>query len=141
MRECRMIAVGIVCASALLNLGGCMSVPTSGDAAEAVNVTDALRQRYTFPVMSKFDPTKPAAGAEAGVRETYVTVVGVLEATEQDRVLEILRDIRKSLGTKPLRVRFYREEVVTVTRTDPATGRVLGERRQEVGLLRQERIQ
>lgn len=124
----------------VLGLPGCISIPSGADAEEAKNITEALEKRYHFPVMSKFEPGKPAAGARPGAWENYVTIIGVVERAEQDKVIAILRDIRATIAKKPIWVRFYREEIITVTKTDPVTGRVLGAHRDEVDLLRELRI-
>ncbi|MBI2492686.1 MAG: hypothetical protein HYV94_11415, partial [Candidatus Rokubacteria bacterium] len=89
------------------------------------------------PVMSKLEPSKPAIGARPGVLGNYVTIIGVIDPVEHDKALAILREIRATIATKPLVVRFFRDEVITVTRTDPATGRVVGKHRELVDLLRE----
>ena len=91
--------------------------------------------------MSKVNPRQPAVGARPGVWHTSVVVIGVVDSVEQDKVIAILRDIRTRLAKKPIHIRFYREEVLTVTDVDPATGKVLGWHREDKGLLREERIQ
>jgi len=123
-----------------LDTGCALIPPSSADADEAANISNALRRNYAFPVMSKFNPQRPAMGARPGVWDTYVEVIGVVDPVEQDRVIAILRDIRTKLAQKPIRVRFYREEVVTVAQVDPVTGEELGWHREPTGLLRQERI-
>jgi accessory colonization factor AcfC len=90
--------------------------------------------------MSKVDPRRPAIHARPGVWDTAVVVIGVVDGPEQDKVIAILRDIQARLAKKPIRVRFYREEVLTVTDVNPSTGKVLGWHREEKGLLREERI-
>lgn len=84
--------------------------------------------------MSKVDPTKPAAGARAGVKVTHVTVIGVVDRGDQDTVLAIVHDIRAVIATKPILVEFYREEVLTQTSA-------AGWHRDEVGLLRRVRVE
>ena len=121
----------------VLAVPGCISIPSAADGEEAKNITNALRERYRFPVMSKFDPTKPAATARPSAWDNHVTIIGVVERAEQDEVIAILRDIRATIAKKPIWVHFYRDEVVTVTKTDPVTGRVLGRHREEVDLLRE----
>lgn len=116
-------------------LSGCVSI--ASDALETKRITEALTERYKFPVMSKLEPSKPAIGARPGVLGNYVTIIGVIDPVEHDKVLAILREIRATIATKPLVVRFFRDEVITVTRTDPATGRVVGKHRELVDLLRE----
>ena len=116
-------------------LSGCVSV--ASDTLEAKRITEALRERYTFPVMWKLEPGTPAADARPSVFGNDVTIIGVIEPVEHDKVLAILRELRATMATKPLVVRFFREEVITVTQTDPATGRVVGEHRELVNLLRE----
>ena len=121
------------CAVALMS-GGCLAIPTGDDAGEAQDISTALRERYRFPVMSKIDPTRPAAGAGAGVKMTYVTVIGVVDRVDQDAVLAIVHDIRAVIATKPILVEFYREEVLTQTSAG-------GWHRDEVDLLRRVRVE
>ena len=141
MRRTRLLAI-----TALLTIlvgldTDCVLVPpSSADAGEAATINDALEWGYAFPVMSKVDPQRPAMGARPGVWDTEVVVIGVVDVVEQDKVVAILRDIRTKLAKKSIRLRFYREEVLTVTSVDPGTGRVLGWHREDKGLLREERI-
>jgi hypothetical protein len=125
--------LAILAAVTLLSTTGCLKVPSASDAGEALEVSNALKERYRFPVMSKIDPTRPAAGARPGVDVTFVTVIGVVDPAEQDRVIAVLRDIRAVIATKPILVRFYREEVLT--QTSPTSWQ-----RDNLGLLRKARI-
>lgn len=114
-------------------------IPISGDDAdEALAIAAALEKRYTFPVKSKFDRLGRPVGADATPDSSIILIVGVLDAVEQDKVIAILRDIRQTAATKPIVVRFYREEVLT-TWSNPET-RTRGARSELVDLLRTVRI-
>lgn len=142
MRRTRLLAISALLATVLGLDAGCVLVPLgTADVDEASTINDALRRSYAFPVMSKFNPQRPAGGALPGLWDTYVEVIGVVDPVEQEKVIAILRDIRTRLAKKPIRVRFYREEVVTVESVDPTTGRELGWHREPKGLLHEERIQ
>ena len=141
MRRRRLLAMTALLATlAGLDTGCVLVPPSSADAGEAATISDALERGYAFPVMSKVNPRQPAMGARPGVWHTSVVVIGVVDSVEQDKVIAILRDIRTKLAKKPIRVRFYREEVVTVEHVDPVTGRELGWHREDKGFLREERI-
>jgi hypothetical protein len=135
MRPGRHVAVVL-----LLTLSACLPLPPSGDdAGEAMRIGKELRQRYPFPVKSKIDPTQPAVGARPTASSTLVKVFGVINRPEQDEVLRVVRDLRRTHATKPIVVFFYREERLTL-RLDPETGQVTGGSREDVDLLRRERI-
>ncbi len=122
-RRARALAITALLATLVGLETGCVLVPPSGaDADEAANISDALERSYAFPVMSKVNPRQPAMGARPGVWHTPVVVIGVVDSVEQDKVIAILRDIRTRLAKKPIHIRFYREEVLTVTSVDPGYG-------------------
>lgn len=141
-RRARALAVIALLATLVGLETGCVLVPpSSADAGEAATISDALERSYAFPVMSKLVPQRPAMGARPGLWDTSVEIIGVVDPVEQEKVIAILRNIRARLAKKPIRLRFYREEVVTVEHVDPTTGRELGWHREPKGLLREERIQ
>jgi hypothetical protein len=98
-----------------------------------VDISRAFDHRYRFPVISKVDPRRPAVGVRPGVDVTFVTVIGVVDPEEQDKVVAILRDIRAVIATKPILVEFYREEILIQTS-------LTGWHREDVGLLRRARV-
>jgi hypothetical protein len=120
-------------------VSGCLVPPSGDDAEEAMRIGNVLRERYPFPVTSKMDPTRPAVGARPTASSTVVHVIGVVTRAEQDGVLRVVRELRRTHATKPILVRFFREERLTL-RHDATTGQVTGGSREDIDLLRTERV-
>ena len=141
MRAIKQASCLLVICFVTLASGGCflIPIPISGDDAdEARAVALALTKRYDFPAKSQLQPMLPAVGARATPYVSEISVVGVLDPVEQDRVVAILRDIRSTIAKKPIHVRFYREELVTRW-SNPET-RTSGARSELIDLLRTVRI-
>ncbi len=80
------------------------------DRRDVQQIVDTLIERYDFPVQEKFQD-RPAVMGEAQPRRLVITIYGVTERTEQDKVLEVLRKLRRQVAGKAIVVRFMREEV------------------------------
>lgn len=105
---------------------------------EASGLRTALVQRHTFAVRSKVVPDHPAVRSARLDNRSVISITGVTEAGEQEKVLAILRELHGSVATRPIIVRFYREEVL-LTGDSPTPG-LPQWRREDVDLLREVRI-
>ncbi len=80
------------------------------DQRDVRQIVDTLVERYDFPVQAKFQD-RPAVSGVAQPRRLVVTIYGVVERSEQDRVLDVLRKLRRQEASKAIVVKFMREEI------------------------------
>ena len=80
------------------------------DSGEVDQIIDELVQRYDFPIKARFSD-RPAVEGFARPRRLEIHVYGVIERTEQDRVVEVLKKLRRQLASKPVVIHFIREEI------------------------------
>ncbi len=116
-----------------LSLAGCLYVRTADETHEANTVADALKRHYILPA-SAYMPGAKALMSNPSAGGTALEIAGVVERADQDRIVAILREIRSVAATRPIIVRFYREEIVTHWKNPQTGGR--GASREFVGLLR-----
>jgi hypothetical protein len=84
---------------------------TGEDIAEAERVATLLAQRSGLPELGNSDPgTRKGFDRAANARISSMIVFDVMDPAEQDRIIEILRDIRKSVR-KPILVGFVKTSV------------------------------
>lgn len=80
------------------------------DAGEVDRIVGELIQVYEFPVKAKYQD-RPAVEGMARPHRLEVHIYGVTTREEQDKVLEIVKRLRRQLASKPVVVHFIREEV------------------------------
>ena len=83
---------------------------TDTDSDDSQAVVTELVSRYAFPVKARFQD-RPAVDAEARGRKIVVRIYGVLESTEQEKIGDLARKLRKEIASKPIVVEFYKKEV------------------------------
>jgi hypothetical protein len=104
--------VAVVLAVALIGLLSytLMSTVTDEDRDDAKRIVELLTERYSFPVQAKFQE-KPAVFGDAKGRNIVISVYGVIDTIEQERIVAVAEDIRKQLNSKPIEVKFFQEEI------------------------------
>ena len=80
------------------------------DRRDVQEIVAQLVERYDFPVQARYQD-RPAVFGEARPRRLVIDIYGITDRAEQDRVLEILRKLRRQVGGKAIVVQFKREEV------------------------------
>ncbi len=80
------------------------------DSSEADQVVAELIQRYDFPVKAKFED-RPAVDGIARPRRLEIHIYGVIERDEQEKVVEVLKKLRRQMASKPVVIHFNREEI------------------------------
>lgn len=80
------------------------------DRRDVQQIVERLTERYTFPVQAKYQ-SRPAVFGEAQPRRLVISIYGVTERAEQDRVLAVLRKLRREIAGKAIVVQFMREEI------------------------------
>ncbi|HHH47621.1 MAG TPA: hypothetical protein ENK51_01845 [Gammaproteobacteria bacterium] len=80
------------------------------DRRDVQQIVDRLIERYDFPVQAKYQD-RPAVFGEAQPRRLVITIYGVIDRDEQDRILAVLRKLHREIASKAIVVQFMREEV------------------------------
>ena len=80
------------------------------DSDEVDQIVAELIQRYDFPVKAKFTDT-PAVEGFARPRRLEVHIYGVIESAEQQKVVEVVKKLRRQMASKPVVIHFIREEI------------------------------
>jgi hypothetical protein len=80
------------------------------DREEVEQIVAELVQRYDFPVQAKF-ADRPAVEGIARPRRLEIHIYGVVSDEEQEKIMVVLRKLRRQLASKPVVVHFIREEV------------------------------
>ena len=78
--------------------------------AEVETIVSTLTERYDFPVKSKYTD-RPAVDGLVHRRSYEIRIYGVVERKEQERVLDILKKLRRQVASRPVVVNFLLEEV------------------------------
>ena len=78
--------------------------------AELETIVTTLTERYDFPVKSKFKD-RPAVDGLLHARNYEIRIYGVVEPKQQERVVEILKKLRRQVASKPIVANFLLEEV------------------------------
>jgi hypothetical protein len=104
--------VAVVLAIALIGLLSftLMSTVTDEDRDDAGRIVQELTERYSFPVQAKFQE-KPAVFGDAKGRNIVISIYGVVDTIEQERIVAIAEDLRKQMDSKPIEVKFFQEEI------------------------------
>jgi|GEM_PF-1927821 len=86
------------------------SISTDTDQEDVQQIVSTLTERYDFPVKAKF-LDQPAVFGEAHARYLEVRIYGVESNEEQENIKHIAEKLRKEVASKPIVLRFFREEV------------------------------
>ena len=90
------------------------SISTDTDQEDVQQIVDTLIERYDFPVKAKY-LDQPAVFGEAHARYLEVRIYGIESNQEQEAVTRIAEKLRKEVASKPIVLRFFREEVWEVS--------------------------
>ena len=104
--------VAVILAIALIGLLSftLMSTVTDEDRDDAERIVQGLTERYSFPVQAKFQD-KPAVYGDAKGRNIVISIYGVVDTIEQERIVAVAEDLRKQMDSKPIEVKFFQEEI------------------------------
>ena len=104
--------VAVVLAVALISLLSytLMSTVTDEDRDDAQRIVQSLTERYSFPVKAKFQD-KPAVFGDAKGRNIIISIYGVIDTIEQEKIVAIAEELRKQWNSKPIVVKFFQEEI------------------------------
>lgn len=80
------------------------------DAGEVKQIVSELVSRYEFPVQAKYQQ-RPAVEGVARPRRLEIYIYGVVDGAEQDKVVALLKKLRRQWASKPVVVHFMREEI------------------------------
>jgi branched-subunit amino acid transport protein AzlD len=86
------------------------SISTDTDKEDVQQIVSVLTERYDFPVKAKF-LDQPAVFGEAHARYLEVRIYGIESNEEQENIERIAEKLRKEVASKPIVLRFFREEV------------------------------
>jgi len=102
---CVVLAVFLLVTAVALGLIVAFSphIPTAEDNEEARTVLSYLRSQYEFPA---------ATWSAPGRGRTIVGVYGVVAPKEQERVADLVRNVKGSRGWKPVELRFHEKQVL-----------------------------
>ena len=78
--------------------------------AEVETIVSTLTEHYDFPVKSKH-MDRPAVDGLAHPRSYEIRIYGVVERKQQERVVDILKKLRRQVASKPIVANFFLEEV------------------------------
>ena len=87
-----------------------LSTVSDEDREDADRIVQSLTERYSFPVKAKFQD-KPAVFGGAEGRNILISVYGVTDPIEQQKVVAITTDLRKQWDSIPIVVKFFQEEI------------------------------
>lgn len=80
------------------------------DKEDVEKLVAELTQRYTFPVQARY-AEKPAVFGVAARRTLDLRVYGVIDTIEQEKIVDIVRKMRRQLDSKPMTVQFFEKEI------------------------------
>ncbi|WP_455199577.1 hypothetical protein [Kaarinaea lacus] len=80
------------------------------DADQADRIVNDLVSVYEFPVKARY-LDQPAVFGYARPHRLEIHIYGILTREEQDKVVEIVRKLRRQFASKPVVVHFMREEI------------------------------
>lgn len=86
------------------------NISTDTDQEDVQQIVDTLIDRYDFPVKAKY-LDRPAVFGEAHARYLEVRIYGIESNEEQEKIKHIAEKLRKEVASKPIVLRFFREEV------------------------------
>jgi hypothetical protein len=80
------------------------------DTEQVDRIVNELTQVYQFPVKAKFQD-RPAVEGVARPHRLEIHIYGVLSRQEQDKIMVIVKRLRREFASKPVVVHFIREEI------------------------------
>lgn len=83
---------------------------TDEDREDAERIVQSLTERYQFPVKAKYQD-KPAVFGDARGRNVVISVYGIQDVLEQQKIVAIAEELRKQWNSKPIVVKFLQEEI------------------------------
>ncbi len=86
------------------------NISTDTDQQDVQQVVKELSERYDFPVKAKF-MDQPAVFGEAYPRYLELRIYGIEANKEQENIKNIAEKLRREIASKPIVLRFFREEV------------------------------
>ena len=86
------------------------SFSTDTDQEDVQRIVQQLTERYDFPVKAKY-LDQPAVFGEVHPRYLEVRIYGVETNRQQEEIKYIAEKLRKEVASKPIVLRFFREEV------------------------------
>ena len=86
------------------------STVTDEDRRDAERIVQSLTERYQFPVKAKHNDG-PAVFGDVEGRNIVISVYGVVDTLEQQKVVAMTEELRRQWDSKPIEVKFYQEEV------------------------------
>lgn len=93
----------------LLALSLLVGCPGAADHADATVVLQYVRDKYPFPL--KNEPSiGPTIYFGPGVQTTELTVYGIRNAADQEKVIALVREASPKTSGKPVRIVFLDEE-------------------------------
>ena len=87
-----------------------ISTVTDEDREDSGRIVKSLTERYSFPVKAKHQDF-PAVFGDAKGRNIIISIYGVTDPIEQQKIVAIATDIRKQWDSKPINVKFFQEEI------------------------------
>ena len=100
-------------------LAACRTFPNMDDVAESRDIATFLRERQAF--LRQADGSEATLYVDPYPSHSRVTLYGIAEAQEQDRILKLLETERRFAGWKPIEVEFYDQ----LQFADPTQERIL----------------
>ena len=86
------------------------NISTDTDQQDIQQIVKALTERYDFPVKAKY-LDQPAVFGKAYARYLEVRIYGVESNKEQEKIKQIAEKLRKEVASKPIVLRFFRQEI------------------------------
>lgn len=86
------------------------NISTDTDKEDMQRIVDRLTEAYAFPVQAKY-LDRPAVFGQAYAHYLEVRIYGVESNEEQEKIKRIAEKLRKEIASKPIVLRFFREEV------------------------------
>jgi hypothetical protein len=86
------------------------NISTDTDKEDVQLIVKKLTERYDFPVKAKY-LDQPAVFGEAYARYLEVRIYGIESNKEYENITRIAEKLRKEVASKPIVLRFFREEV------------------------------
>jgi len=80
------------------------------DEGEISNIVNELTQIYPFPVKAKYQD-RPAVEGVVRPHRLEIHIYGVTKREEQDKIMEIVKRLRRQYASKPVVVHFIRHEI------------------------------
>lgn len=83
---------------------------TDTDTRDLNLIVSSLTSSYPFPVKAKFED-RPAVDGIAHRHFLEIRIYGVTDRAEQDKVVMLLKKLRREVAAKPIVVNFFSEEI------------------------------